>query len=94
MVERSLATTRAGLAETRRTLQAPRASPIEDLGLVLALRSLAENAAARTDIALSGSERPPGPVRRQASGAPGRGSLSALGLLGALPRSLISSLHR
>jgi signal transduction histidine kinase len=53
MVERSLATTRAGLAETRRTLQALRASPIEDLGLVLSLRALAENTVARTDVALS-----------------------------------------
>jgi signal transduction histidine kinase len=53
MVERSLATTRAGLSETRRTLQALRASPIEDLGLVLALRNLAENAVARTDAALT-----------------------------------------
>jgi signal transduction histidine kinase len=53
MVERSLATTRAGLSETRRTLQALRASPIEDLGLELALRNLAENAVARTDAALT-----------------------------------------
>jgi signal transduction histidine kinase len=53
MVERSLATTRAGLCETRRTLQALRASPIEDLGLVLALRNLAEEAVARTDATLA-----------------------------------------
>ena len=53
MVERSLATTRAGLSETRRTLQALRASPIEDLGLVLALRNLAEDAVARTDVAMT-----------------------------------------
>jgi signal transduction histidine kinase len=51
MVERCLATSRAGLSETRRTLQALRASPIEDLGLVLALRNLAENAVARTGAA-------------------------------------------
>jgi signal transduction histidine kinase len=53
MVERSLATTRSGLCETRRTLQALRASPIEDLGLELALRSLAENTVARTDAVLT-----------------------------------------
>lgn len=49
---RSLETTRSGLAETRRALQALRASPLEDLGLSLALRGLAESAAARTRLAV------------------------------------------
>lgn len=44
---KSLATARAGLDETRRALRALRASPLEDLGLLLALRQLAENAAQR-----------------------------------------------
>jgi signal transduction histidine kinase len=48
MLERADETARTGLAEARRALQALRASPLEDLGLALALRELAENAAART----------------------------------------------
>jgi signal transduction histidine kinase len=43
----SLDTTRDGLAETRRALQALRASPLEDLGLALAVQALAESAASR-----------------------------------------------
>jgi len=49
---RSLDTTRDGLAETRRALQALRASPLEDLGLGLAVRALAESAAARNRLAV------------------------------------------
>jgi signal transduction histidine kinase len=52
MLEQSLATTRSGLTETRRALQALRASPLEDLGLALAVRSLAESVAARNGLAL------------------------------------------
>ena len=52
MVEHSLATTRAGLTETRRALQALRASPLEDLGLVLAVRRLAEAAARQSGVSL------------------------------------------
>jgi signal transduction histidine kinase len=52
MLEQSLATTRSGLTETRRALQALRASPLEDLGLALAVRSLAESVAARSGLAL------------------------------------------
>lgn len=37
----SLATTRAGLSETRRALEALRAAPLDDLGLLLSLRQLA-----------------------------------------------------
>ena len=47
LLHKSLASTRSGLTETRRALQALRASPLEDLGLTRALRSLAESAAAR-----------------------------------------------
>jgi signal transduction histidine kinase len=43
---------RSGLAEARRALQALRASPLEDLGLVLAIRALAEDAAARANAKL------------------------------------------
>jgi signal transduction histidine kinase len=39
--------TRNGLAETRRALKALRASPIEDLGLLIGLEKLAQNAAER-----------------------------------------------
>jgi signal transduction histidine kinase len=51
MLERSLSITRIGLNETRRALHALRAMPLEDLGLALAIRSLAENAAARGSLA-------------------------------------------
>lgn len=47
LLEQALATTRDGLAETRRALRDLRASPLEDLGLALAVRMLAESAAAR-----------------------------------------------
>lgn len=47
MVEKALAATRSGLTETRRALRALRASPLEDLGLAVALRSLAEREAER-----------------------------------------------
>jgi signal transduction histidine kinase len=47
LLEHSQAVTRSGLAETRRALQALRATPLDDLGLVVALRSLAESYAAR-----------------------------------------------
>ncbi|MEM7539531.1 MAG: histidine kinase, partial [Chloroflexota bacterium] len=44
---KSIANARSGLAETRRALQALRASPLEDLGLVLAIRTLAQSIANR-----------------------------------------------
>lgn len=53
MLDRALATTRAGLNETRRTLQDLRAAPLEDLGLPLAIRSLANNVAARSGLSLA-----------------------------------------
>ncbi|MEW5718379.1 MAG: sensor histidine kinase [Chloroflexota bacterium] len=52
LVERSLTATRDGLTETRRALHALRAAPLEDLGLILALRALAESIAAQTGAAL------------------------------------------
>lgn len=47
MLDRALSITRLGLSETRRSLQALRATPLEDLGLLLAIRELVESAAAR-----------------------------------------------
>ncbi|MHB0856154.1 MAG: sensor histidine kinase [Anaerolineae bacterium] len=52
MLERALAAARGGLEETRRALQDLRATPIEDLGLALAIRTLAESAADRASLAL------------------------------------------
>jgi len=52
MLEQSLRTTRLGLTETRRALQALRASPLEDLGLTLALCNLAESVTARSGLTL------------------------------------------
>ena len=53
MLEDSLLATRAGLTESRKAIQALRASPLEDLGLTLALRNLAESAASRAGASLS-----------------------------------------
>jgi signal transduction histidine kinase len=53
LVSKALAQTRSGLAETRRALHELRASPLEDLGLPLALRSLAESAALRAGAELT-----------------------------------------
>ena len=53
LLDQSLAATRSGLQETRRALQALRASPLEDLGLVLALRGLADSAESRTYLKLN-----------------------------------------
>jgi signal transduction histidine kinase len=52
LLEQALTTTRDGLAETRRALHDLRASPLEDLGLGLAVRTLAESAAARGRFAI------------------------------------------
>jgi signal transduction histidine kinase len=52
ILDQSMETTRTGLTETRRALQALRTSPLEDLGLALALQNLAESLAARTGLAL------------------------------------------
>ena len=47
MLGKALATSRSGLVETRRALKALRASPVDDLGLILALRRLGEQTAVR-----------------------------------------------
>lgn len=52
MLEQSLVTTELGLAETRRALQALRASPLEDLGLAMAITAQAQSAAQRAGLHL------------------------------------------
>ena len=52
MLEGMLETSRRGLDETRRSLRALRAAPLEDMGLALALSSLAEDFAARNGMSL------------------------------------------
>jgi len=49
MVDLMLQTTRDGLNETRRTLKNLRAAPLEDMGLALAVRALAEDFAKRNN---------------------------------------------
>ena len=53
MMGQALHTTREGLTEARRSLHALRASPLEDLGLALAVRSLAESVASRAGLHLA-----------------------------------------
>ena len=53
LLAKSLTATRSGLNETRRALKSLRASPIDDLGLLLALEKLAESAAERGNFELS-----------------------------------------
>ncbi|MBN2002791.1 MAG: sensor histidine kinase [Anaerolineae bacterium] len=50
LLGQSLAATRSGLTETRRALQDLRASPLDDLGLTLALETLATATAARAGL--------------------------------------------
>ena len=54
MLERALENTRNGLRETRRALKDLRSQPLEDLGLGIAIRNLAQDAASRAafDLAL------------------------------------------
>jgi signal transduction histidine kinase len=52
MLDQATANTRSGLTEARRALQALRAKPLEDLGLLLALNTLAESVAARAGLTL------------------------------------------
>jgi signal transduction histidine kinase len=52
MLNHSLEMTRSGLVETRRALHALRASPLEDMGLGLAISTLAESVAARLNARL------------------------------------------
>jgi signal transduction histidine kinase len=49
LLQRSLSATRTGLTETRRALQALRSSPLDDLGLVLAIRQEAQVVAERAN---------------------------------------------
>lgn len=51
-LRKTIEATRSGLTETRRALQDLRASPLEDLGLALAVRNLAESAASRGGLKL------------------------------------------
>lgn len=53
MLDKSLTVTRSGLQETRRALKALRASPLDDLGLSLALRQLATETAQRANLDLN-----------------------------------------
>jgi signal transduction histidine kinase len=52
ILENSLNATRTGLTETRRALKALRSSPLDDLGLTLAIRQEAESVTARANLAL------------------------------------------
>jgi signal transduction histidine kinase len=53
MLDRALEQTRAGLRETRRALKALRSQPLEDLGLAMAVRNLAQDAASRAGFELA-----------------------------------------
>jgi signal transduction histidine kinase len=50
ILNESLSVTRNGLVETRRAIQAMRAGPLEDLGLILALQQLARSTAERENL--------------------------------------------
>jgi len=52
ILEKSSAAAHSGLEETRRALKSLRASPLDDLGLALAISALAEDAAARANLHL------------------------------------------
>jgi signal transduction histidine kinase len=52
ILEKSLLLTHSGLEETRRALKSLRASPLEDMGLTLALRKMAEDSASRAGLVL------------------------------------------
>ncbi len=53
LLDQSLGAARSGLQETRRALKALRASPLDDLGFVLAVRTLMATAAERGKLALA-----------------------------------------
>ncbi len=53
MMEKAGITVREGLGETRRTLKALRASPLDDLGLSLALQRLADDVTGRDTITIN-----------------------------------------
>ncbi len=52
LLNKSLETTRTGVEETRRALKSLRASPLEDMGLGLAIQKIAESAASRSKLDL------------------------------------------
>lgn len=52
ILDKSLVAAHSGLEETRRALKALRASPLDDLGLALAIRNMVEEAAARSNLTL------------------------------------------
>jgi signal transduction histidine kinase len=62
LLDQSLAVTRSGLQETRRALKSLRASPLDDLGLVLAISQLAHSAAERANLKLDLSMPEPLPA--------------------------------
>jgi signal transduction histidine kinase len=51
-LEKSIATAHSGLEETRRALKALRASPLDDLGLGKAIKTMVENTASQANLAL------------------------------------------
>lgn len=53
MIDRAGTTVRNGLGETRRSLKALRASPLDDLGLTLALQRLADDAGERGTVVVN-----------------------------------------
>ena len=63
MLQQALTITREGLDETRRAMRALRATPLEQEGLALAVRSLAESAAQRGGLSLNlDIDEHPGPL--------------------------------
>ena len=52
MLDQALEVTQSGLTEARRALGSLRASPLDDLGLALAIREMAKSTAARTNLRL------------------------------------------
>ena len=52
MLDQALEVTQNGLTEARRALQSLRASPLDDLGLTLAIRDMAKSTAARANLRL------------------------------------------
>lgn len=53
MLEQMLVTTREGLNDTRRALQALRAAPLEELGLSLAIKNMVKEVSSRNNLKLS-----------------------------------------
>ena len=53
MLDQALESTRSGLGETRRALKDLRSLPLQDLGLALAIRNLAKDAASRAEFELT-----------------------------------------